>query len=229
MGRHRSLAETARGPRLHQSGKVKLSRADRAAEALALLVRPIAESERAALVAVPISPAREALAEMVAHAVVVVEEEALASLVALAAAEATDTSQSLFSDMKVVKVDREARTYEGPWDWSDESVPSGDYLKLADATAQGFTLAPPPPALVPERVPKWAFLLILRRMGKEAALQAAIAGYTGPNADRVRAKWEADPDIERDGQTVDDLGKAVGLTPAQVDQVFRDAEKEANQ
>lgn len=108
-------------------------------------------------------------------------------------------------------------------------MPSGDYLTLADAAAQGFKLTPPPPPPVPASVPKWAFLLILRRMGKEEALKAAIAGYTGPNADRVRAKWEADPDIERDGQTVDDLGKAVGLTPAQVDQVFRDAEKEANQ
>lgn len=131
--------------------------------------------------------------------------------------------------MKVVLVDREARTYIGPWEWSDESVPSGDHLTLADATAQGFTLAPPPPIPVPASVPKWAFLLILRRMGKETALKTAIAGYTGPNADRVRAKWEADPDIERGGQTVDDLGKAVGLTPEQVDQVFRDAEKEANQ
>lgn len=131
--------------------------------------------------------------------------------------------------MKVVLVNREARTYVGPWEWSDESVPSGDYLTLADATAQGFTLAPPPPALVPASVPKWAFLLVLRRMGKEVALKAAIAGYAGPNADRVRAKWDADPDIERGGQTVDEIGKAVGLTPAQVDQAFRDAETEANQ
>lgn len=131
--------------------------------------------------------------------------------------------------MKVVLVNREARTYVGPWEWSDESVPSGDYLTLADATAQGFKLAPTPPAPVPASVPKWAFLLVLRRMNKEVALKAAITAYTGLNADRVRAKWEVDPDVERGGQTVDDIGKAVGLTPEQVDQVFRDAEKEANQ
>lgn len=131
--------------------------------------------------------------------------------------------------MKVVLVNQEARTYVGPWEWSDESVPSGDYLTLADATAQGFQPEPQKPEPVPVSVPKWAFLLVLRRMGKESALKAAIAGYTGPNADRVRAKWEVDPDVERDGQTVDNLGNAVGLTPVQVDQVFRDAEKEANQ
>lgn len=130
--------------------------------------------------------------------------------------------------MKVVEVNREARTYVGPWEWSDDSVPSGDYLTLADATAQGFTLAPPPPPPVPASVPKWAFLLVLRRMGKEAALKVAIAGYTGPNADRVRAKWEVDPDVERDGQTVDDLGAAMGLTPQQIDQVFREAKVEAD-
>lgn len=82
---------------------------------------------------------------------------------------------------------------------------------------------------VPASVPKWAFLLVLRRMGKEAALKAAIAAYSGQNADRVRAKWEASEVIERDGDTVNALGAAVGLTPPQVDQVFRDALKEANQ
>ena len=82
---------------------------------------------------------------------------------------------------------------------------------------------------VPASVPKWAFLLILRRMGKEDALKAAIAAYSGADAARVRAKWEASEVIERDGATVDSLGAAVGLTPPQVDQVFRDALKEVNE
>lgn len=82
---------------------------------------------------------------------------------------------------------------------------------------------------VPASVPKWAFLLVLRRMGKEDALKAAIGAYNGADAARVRAKWEASEVIERDGDTVNALGAAVGYTPEQVDQVFRDAEKEANQ
>lgn len=129
----------------------------------------------------------------------------------------------------VIIIDRAAKTFDGPWTWHDQSVVEGDFLRLEDAVAQGYKPAPPSPPPVPVSVPKWAFLLVLRRMGKEATLKAAIAGYNGPNADRVRAKWDADPDIERDGQTVDDLGAAMGLTPTQVDQVFRDAEKEANQ
>lgn len=131
--------------------------------------------------------------------------------------------------MTVVEVNREARTYKGPWEWSDESVPSGDYMTLAEAEEQGFTLAPPPPVPVPASVPKWAFLLVLRRMGKEDALKTAIAAYNGADAARVRAKWEACEVIERDGATVNALGAAVGLTPEQVDQVFREALKEANQ
>lgn len=128
----------------------------------------------------------------------------------------------------VIIIDRAAKTFDGPWTWHDQSVVEGDYLRLEDAVAQGYKPAPPAPPPVPVSVPKWAFLLVLRRMGKETALKAAIAGYTGPNADRVRAKWEVDPDVERDGQTVDDLGKAVGLTPTQVDQVFREAKMEAD-
>lgn len=166
---------------------------------------------------------------MARRAVAVAAVAALELPEALVEAAETDTWQSLFSDMKVVRIDREARTYTGPWDWSDISVPSGDYLTLADATEQGFTLAPPPPPPVPVSVPKWAFLLVLRRAGKEAALKAAITAYSAPNADRVRAKWEADPDIERNGATINSLGAAIGYTPEQVDQVFRDADREANQ
>lgn len=130
--------------------------------------------------------------------------------------------------MNVVLVNREARTYVGPWEWSDESVPSGDYMTLEDATEQGFQPEPPKPEPVPVSVPKWAFLLVLRSMGKEDALKAAIAAYNGADAARVRAKWEASEAIERDGSTVNSLGAAVGLTPDQVDQVFRDALKEVN-
>lgn len=100
-------------------------------------------------------------------------------------------------------------------------------MEESAAIAAGYTPAPPV-SPVPASVPKWAFLLVLRRMGKEAALKAAIAAYSGQNADRVRAKWEASEVIERDGATVNALGAAVGMTPEQVDQAFRDALNEAS-
>lgn len=131
--------------------------------------------------------------------------------------------------MQVVQANESSKTYIGPWEWHNGSVVESPYMLLEDAVGQGYTAAPPAPPTVPVSVPKWAFLLVLRRAGKEAALKAAIAAYSGPNADRVRAKWEADPDVERNGATINALGASVGYTPEQVDQVFRDAEKEANQ
>lgn len=129
--------------------------------------------------------------------------------------------------MNVVIANHASKTYTGPWNWDMPNPPPSQYMAEDDAVAMGYSRVAIAP--VPASVPKWAFILVLRRMGKEAALKTAIAGYTGPNADRVRAKWEVDPDVERDGQTVDDLGAAMGLMPPQIDQVFRDAEKEANQ
>lgn len=131
--------------------------------------------------------------------------------------------------MKVVKVDRQARTYTGPWDWSDNSVPSGDYLTLADATAQGFTLAPPAPPSVPESVPAWALSAVLDARGKLGDLQAAIDRIT-PASTKSRVKWlfARGDQFERDGDVVNGLGAAIGYTPDQVDQLFRESEAYAN-
>lgn len=104
-----------------------------------------------------------------------------------------------------------------------------EFNSWKDANEDKRPQPPPTPEPVPASVPKWAFLLVIRKAGKEAALKSTIAGYSGPNADRVRAKWDADPDIERNGATINAIGAAIGYTPEQVDQVFRDAEREANQ
>lgn len=229
MGWRLSLEATARNPERRPLCVLRPPQGEWFPGALALPASPIVESAPAEAAARPFSTAPVALVALVALVVVEVEAAALEQPAALAETAGLDTWRSLSIDMKIVEVNREARTYKGPWEWSDYSVPSGDYLTLADATAQGFTLAPPPPPPVPVSVPKWAFLLVLRRMGKEDALKTAIAAYNGADAARVRAKWEASDVIERDGSTVNALGAAIGLTPEQVDQVFRDAEKEANQ
>lgn len=170
----------------------------------------------------------ERVAQAVVQEVVVEEVEPGPRLGAKVETVQTDKSQLLCSEMNVVIIDPASKTYSGPWHWDRLDAPSSPYMEESAAIAAGYTPAPPVTP-VPTSVPKWAFLLILRRMGKEDALNTAIAAYNGADAARVRAKWEADPDIERDGQTVNDLGKAVGLTPEQVDQVFRDAEREASQ
>lgn len=102
-------------------------------------------------------------------------------------------------------------------------IKSGAMLE-SDAIAAGYKWEKFPDP-VPVSVPKWAFLLTLRKRGKEDAFKAAIAAYNGANADRVRAKWDADPDIERNGATINALGAAIGYTPEQVDDLFRESQR----
>lgn len=126
--------------------------------------------------------------------------------------------------MKVVLVNREARTYVGPWEWSDESVPSGDYLTLADATAQGFTLAPPPPPPVPSEVPAWKIVQVLKKRQHYDPLDEFIFAMKGPQAPAIQARWEFAEAFPRDGQAVDALlNAALGYTSAQTDDLFREA------
>lgn len=169
----------------------------------------------------------ERVAQAVVQEAVVAEVEPEPRSAARAATARTVKLQSLFCDMNVVIIDSASKTYSGPWHWDRPDAPSSPFMEESAAIAAGYTPAPPV-SPVPASVPKWAFLLVLRRMGKEAALKAAIAAYSGQNADRVRAKWEASEVIERDGATVNALGAAVGMTPEQVDQAFRDALNEAS-
>ena len=98
-------------------------------------------------------------------------------------------------------------------------------MLLEDAVAQGYTAAPPAPPPVPESVPAWALSAVLDSRGKLADLQAAIEKLT-PESTKNRVKWlfQRGDQFERDGDIVNGLGAAIGYTtPAQVDQLFRDA------
>lgn len=202
---------------------------DRLEVALAALARPSVVLALAVVVAVLSSTEPEALEATGQLVEVEAEVEALELPVELVEAAATDTWQLQPTDMQVVQVNREARTYIGPWEWSDESVPSGDYLTLQDAVAKGYTPEPPVPPAVPESVPAWALSAVLDARGKLTELQAAIDKLT-PASTRTRVQWlfRRGDQFERDGDVVNGLGAAIGYTPEQVDQLFRDAEAYAN-
>lgn len=126
--------------------------------------------------------------------------------------------------MQIVEINPKTKTYRGPYTWPDGSTLVDALMTLEDAVAAGY-VPEPYSTPVPFSVAKWAFLLTLRRRGKEDALKAAIAAYNGANADRVRAKWDADPDVERNGATINALGAAIGYTPEQVDDLFRESQR----
>lgn len=124
--------------------------------------------------------------------------------------------------MKIVEINQANRTYRGPYEWPDGSLLINGLMTLDDAVKAAYKpeqfVSP-----VPTSVAKWAMLCVIRARNKEDAVKTAIANYKGSNADRLKAKWEADPEVEREGPTANALGAAIGYTPEQVDDLFREA------
>lgn len=82
---------------------------------------------------------------------------------------------------------------------------------------------------VPTEVPAWKAVLVLKTRGHYDLFDAFIRNMTGPDAAVIQARWDYSDVFPRDGQSVDELfSAALGYTPSQVDQLFRDAEAYAN-
>lgn len=78
---------------------------------------------------------------------------------------------------------------------------------------------------VPAVVAAWKIVLALKTRGHYDTLDAFIAAMTGPNAAAIQARWYFADMFPRDGQSVDDLLEAaLGYTPAQIDDLFREAD-----
>lgn len=125
--------------------------------------------------------------------------------------------------MRIVIPNLTAKTYKGPFAYADGPVPPG-YVRESEAIAQGYTQEPEPER-VPEEVEAWKLAAVLDSRGKLQAIEAAIAAYTGPEAAIVRARWRRGVEFPRNGDTVNALGAAIGYTPAQIDDLFREAAK----
>lgn len=170
----------------------------------------------------------EATVARLAAVVVAVEPLALDSSADQEETAATDTLKSLCSKMRLVQPDYMAGTYTGPWLYPDDGqIPPG--LITEQAAVEAGLKQYPLPVPVPEAVPAWALSAVLDARGKLAELQAAIDKIT-PASTRTRVQWlfRRGEQFERDGDVVNSLGAAIGYTPAQVDQLFRDAESYAN-
>lgn len=101
------------------------------------------------------------------------------------------------------------------------------FMPEAEALAAGYTLAPRIDP-VPVAVPAWALQAVLEERGKLDGLQAAIDSMTGPTGRKVQWIFKRGDLFERDGDTVNSLGAAIGYTPSQVDDLFISAAKLAN-
>jgi hypothetical protein len=83
---------------------------------------------------------------------------------------------------------------------------------------------PPMPARVPREIANWRARAVLELAGLLATVEAAIAGMTGPEGTVVRNAWQSGAPLARRGPTVSGLAPALGLTEAQVDAMFIQAE-----
>lgn len=88
--------------------------------------------------------------------------------------------------------------------------------------AAGWKPAPtPPPALeVPATVAAWRIKAVIKLGGHETAILAALAALPEPARTVVSAAWAQGNVFERNSRTVVAIGRAAGLSPAQLDALF---------
>jgi hypothetical protein len=100
-------------------------------------------------------------------------------------------------------------------------LPLSALVDLAD-----FTAIPPPPepVVIPYEIANWRARAVLEIAGLLPTVDAAIAALTGDAGIVARAAWNSGAPFVRNGPTVTALSSALGLTSAQVDAMFLQAE-----
>lgn len=91
---------------------------------------------------------------------------------------------------------------------------TAEEIAAAEATA---ALPPPVPAVVAMRQARLALL----QVGLLTQVNTAVANMPGAQGDAARIEWEFSSTVERNRPLVQALGAALGLTDAQLDDLFR--------
>lgn len=94
---------------------------------------------------------------------------------------------------------------------------------ILQALCDGGELPELPPR-VPREIANWRARTVLELAGLLPAVEACIAAMTGPESIVVRHAWQSAAPLARRGATVAALAPALGLTDAQVDSMFMQAE-----
>lgn len=77
-----------------------------------------------------------------------------------------------------------------------------------------------PPAPIPQVVTMRQARLAMSRAGILASVESMIAGMTGVEGDEARIEWEFAAEVKRDWPLVVAIGPSLGLTDAQIDDLF---------
>jgi hypothetical protein len=94
------------------------------------------------------------------------------------------------------------------------------------SSAKGYKVIPPPPAPpapVPGEIANWRAKAVLGLAGLLPAVEVALNAVPEPNRTVALAAWNGGADLARNGPTVLALAATLGLTDAQVDDLFRQA------
>jgi len=107
-------------------------------------------------------------------------------------------------------------------EWPDGRLESCLVEAIQDWIDEGNTPLPyiPPPTPIPQQVPMWAVRTVLQNDGLFDQAQALI-NETSDNA--LKNVWEYGNFADRDSRAISVLAIELGLTEAQVDQMFIDA------
>lgn len=102
---------------------------------------------------------------------------------------------------------------------------NSDFAAYLAWVAEGNEPQPytPPPGRPPDEVTMGQARLALHDMGRLQAVEAALAAMPEPARKRARIEWDYRPTVRRDSPLVVQLGAALGLDSAALDDLFTHA------
>ena len=77
---------------------------------------------------------------------------------------------------------------------------------------------------VPEEIPLWAFRSVLELSGLKDSAEAQIAALSEPAKTVATIQWEYGNFIRRDHPLITQMGEQLGLSNAQIDSIFIQAD-----
>lgn len=103
---------------------------------------------------------------------------------------------------------------------ADNWIEATDAAQIGGAYDGTFHPAPPPVPVVPQTITPRQARLALLGAGLLSSVDAAIDSLPEPQKSAARIEWEYAVTVERNSPLVTNLGGALGLTAAQIDDLF---------
>ena len=107
--------------------------------------------------------------------------------------------------------------------WSITDTTATQTWAVLDKPAPDAPVVTVPPSDVPDEIPLWAFRAVLTVQGIAPQVDGLIAALPEPQKTVAQVQWEFGNYIVRSHPLIAALGAQLGMTSAQIDDVFRQA------